>query len=440
VLGTLVDGMERTVEELVIRQDESAGGEELAELRQVSEQLDRLTERLAHVDDRLIGVDDGALRARADLTGQSRRLAEVEDAVVGEAGKRNKQLALITDRMDRLTEALDRTLDRMGDLEQRVGTVLQEHSGRSEVGLRAASQALQASDALRRVVLRDHEQRDQEHPDALLADQPPSSLVLSDAGLLRLPADDGVMLPLLSSNGVWEPDLTALIDSLVEPDGVFLDIGAYVGYHTLRVLSRLGTSGAVVAVEPSIEATKLLRHNISMNVPDAVAERLVVVPAAAWDTAGVLAAEPAMTGGLLVRPTRQATADDTAPPEDAEVPVSSETVPSVRLDREFERVEALRGMPLSVVKVDIPGRGHRALGGLVRLLRRDRPHVFCAFSAQQTTDIGDDPITVLREFDTWGFDVLVLGDSQPSTPQRIVELNAGQHSTTLWLRPRGKAS
>jgi FkbM family methyltransferase len=438
VLTTLVDGMERTVEELVVRQDESAAGGELAELRLVSEQLDRMTERVAHLDDRLIGVDDGALRARADLTGQSRRLAEVEDAVVGEAAKRNKQLALITDRMDRLTEVLDRTLDRMGEMESRVGTVLRENDHRGEVGLRAASQALQASDALRRVVLRAHEQREREHPDELLADQPPSSLVLSDAGLLRLPADDGVMLPLLSSNGVWEPDLTELIDSLVEPGGVFLDIGAYVGYHTLRVLSRLGTSGAVVAVEPSIEATKLLRHNISINVPEMVAERLIVVPAAAWDTAGVLAAEPAMTGGLLVRPVPPPVLDGTAPPAGEAGLTGPPTVPSVRLDREFENVAALRGMPLSVVKVDIPGRGHRALGGLVRLLRRDRPHVFCAFSAEQTTEIGDDPITVLREFDTWGFDVLVLGDREPSSPQRIVEVNAGQHSTTLWLRPRGK--
>ena len=177
-------------------------------------------------------------------------------------------------------------------------------------------------------------------------------------------------------------------------------------------------------------STDLLRHNVSINVSDAVSEQLTVIPAAAWDAPGQLLAEPAMTGGVLVRP---------LPPGD---PGSTEpgpaTVPAVRLDREFESVEALRGMPLSVVKVDIPGRGHRALGGLVRLLRRDRPHVFCAFSVTRTSEIGDDPITVLREFDTWGFDVLLLGDSEPSAPQDIVAATEGQHSSTLWLRPRGK--
>ncbi|HEY1570739.1 MAG TPA: FkbM family methyltransferase [Pseudonocardiaceae bacterium] len=423
VLGTLVDGMERSVEELAARQDAVTSAADLPELSLVSEQLDLLAERIAHLDDRLHGVDDGALRVRADVAGQTRRLDEVEDAVVGEAAKRGKQIAVFTDRLDRLTEAVDRTLDRMGDLESRVATVLRDQDSRTETGLRAAGQALSASDALRRVVLREHERRAQDH----VAELPHSSLVLSDAGLLRLPADDGVMLPLLSSNGVWEPELSTLIDSLVEPGGVFVDIGAYVGYHSLRVLSRLGTSGAVVAVEPHLPATELLRHNVSINVPDAVAERLTVLPAAAWDMAGQLAATPAMTGGVLVSPL----ADD---PGDAE-PV---TVPSVRLDKEFESVDGLRGMPLTVVKVDIAGRGHRALGGLVRLLRRDRPHIFCAFSVTQTSEIGDDPITVLREFDTWGFDVLLLGDREPSTPQAIVAAVEGQYSATLWLRPRGK--
>jgi FkbM family methyltransferase len=428
VLGTLIDGVERSMAELAARQEVTGVSADANELAALSETLDQLTERVAHLDDRLTGIDDSALRARADLAGQVRRVVEVEDAVVAEATRRGKQTAALTDRLDRLTEALDRTLDRMGDLETRVVTVLRDQDNRTVTGLRTAIAAQQASDALRRVVLREHERHDRDHPTG--------SLVLSDAGLLRLPTDDAVMLPLLSSNVVWEPELSALIDSLVEPGGVFVDIGAYVGYHTLRVLSRLGTSGCVVAVEPSIEATQLLRHNISINVSEAVAERLTVIPAAAWDTPGVVAAAPAMTGGVLVRPMPLEPPEQDRP--DGLGSQIAATVPAVRLDREFEAVEGLRGMPLTVVKVDIPGRGHRALGGLVRLLRRDRPHVFCAFSAVQTEEIGDDPITVLREFDTWGFDVLMLGEHEPATPQAIVDANEGQHSTTLWLRPRGK--
>jgi FkbM family methyltransferase len=424
VLTTLIDGIERTSEELLRRQDAATGGEPAA-LGMLRDRLDRLTERTGLVDDALARADDGVLRARADLAGQARRLDEVEDAVVAEAGKRGKNLQVIADRLDRLTEALDRTLDRIDGLEARTSAILDEQQGRSQVTVRAASQALHTSDALRRVVLREYERRAEQEPADSDLGRTASSLVLCDAGLLRLPADDGVMLPLLSSNGVWEPELSTLIDSLVDPGGIFVDIGAYVGYHTLRVLSRLGTSGAVVAVEPNAEATILLRHNIAMNVSKPVADRLTVIEAAAWDSPGSLRTEPAMTGGYQVYPLPaepEPTASDPAVP----------TVASVRLDKELES----QGMPLSVVKVDAPGRGHRALGGLVRLLRRDRPNVFCAFSASQTAAVGDDPAAVLREFGTWGFDVVLLGNDEPSTPAEVIDRAEGQHSITLWLRPR----
>jgi FkbM family methyltransferase len=427
MLTTLMDGVERTSEELLRRQDAATGGEP-AEVGMLRDRVDLLTERATQVDDALTRADDGVLRARADLATQSRRLDEVEDAVVTEAGKRGKNLQTIADRLDRLTEALDRTLDRIDRLEASTNTILDEQQGRSQVTVRAASQALHTSDALRRVVLREYERRaEQEPPDSELG-RTASSLVLCDAGLLRLPADDGVMLPLLSSNGVWEPELSTLIDSLVDPGGIFVDIGAYVGYHTLRVLSRLGTSGAVVAVEPNNEATILLRHNIETNVSQPVADRLTVIEAAAWDTPGKLRTEPAMTGGYQVYPLLPGNPDAPEP----EPP----TVASVRLDKELESVTALQGMPLSVVKVDAPGRGHRALGGLVRLLRRDRPNVFCAFSASQTSAVGDDPSAVLREFGTWGFDVVLLGDDEPATPAQVIERAEDQHSVTLWLRPR----
>lgn len=426
VLGTLVDGIERTVEELARRQDAGPLGDGWSEL--TSERLNALLDDAQRWDERVTGVENGLVRMRAELATAARRLDDAEDVVVGEAAKHGKRFDAMSHRIERLTEALNRTLDRIDLLETRTDKALHERDSRMDTASRAASDALRVSDALSRVVRRDHERRTG-GADPVPPPEPPGSLVLCDAGLLRLPADDGVMLPLLSSNGVWEPELSVLIDSLVEPDTAFMDIGAYVGYHTVRVLSRLGTSGTVIAIEPSEPASALLRHNVAVNVSDTVAQRLIVLPAAAWDTPGVLVAEPALTGGVSVRPAPAKSAGD-----EGDSPALS--VPAVRLDREFEENPSLRGLRLSVVKVDTPGRGHRALGGLVRVLRRDRPHVFCAFSAAQTSDIGDDPVSVLREFGTWGYDVVVVGEQEPATPEEILEVAANQHSITLWLRPR----
>ncbi|MCP2259666.1 methyltransferase, FkbM family [Streptoalloteichus tenebrarius] len=475
MMGALVDGVERTAGELLRRQDEIGQSAGLAELDGVRADLARLVERQQQLADQLVGTDDGVLRARADLAGQGRRLGAVEQVIADESARRDKQLDAIAARLDQLAGALNRTLDRIDVLEGRVAESLRERDNRLESTLRAATQAVRTTDALRRVVVREHER----HYDAVTSRdgangngtenlEGHTSLVLCDAGLLRLPAEDGLMLPWLSSHGVWEPEVGALIDSLLEPDGVFVDVGAHVGYHTVRVLSRIGTSGAVVAVEPCARTRALLRRNVEVNVAPAVAQRFAVIGAAAWDAPGELAVEPALTGGVSVRPTQFAVAGNggVAPngtgatsqngqrdgdgPEAAPQPGASTgehadgvpRVAAVRLDKELEGLAGLAGMRLSVVKVDAPGASHRALGGLVRLLRRDRPHVVCAFSPSATAALGDDPAAALREFHTWGYDLVPLGGNAPITPQDVLDAAeaAGPGATaSLWLRPKARS-
>ncbi|MCP2249620.1 methyltransferase, FkbM family [Lentzea aerocolonigenes] len=417
VLHTLIDGVERTVSELVNRQDALRAGVGAGELELLRAEVEQVAERQSHFGDQLIGVDDGVVRVRADMAGQGRRLRDIEDAVVAEAAKRAKSTDVLAERIDKLTVALDRTLDRIDTLESKVVEVFRERDSRLDAAIRAATHAQQTADALRRVVVRQHEVSD-DAPDVR------SSLVLCDAGMMRLPSDDAFMLPLLSSNGVWEPDLAELLDSLVEPDGIFLDVGAYVGYHSIRVLSRLGLMGAVVAVEPDASAAALLRHNVSANLPAAVAGRLTVIEGAAWESAGELAVSPTLTGGVSVSPLAADAGEDVA------------RVRSVRLDKELEEIALVQGMKLSVVRVDTPGRGHRALAGLVRLLRRDRPHVFLEFSATSTAEFGDDPVTVLKEFGVWGYDLVPVATRQAASPDQIVKAMEGLRSITLWLRPR----
>jgi FkbM family methyltransferase len=270
-----------------------------------------------------------------------------------------------------------------------------------------------------------------------------------------------LMPPLLSSNGVWEPELSSLIDSLVEPDGIFVDIGAHVGYHTIRVLGMLGTSGAVVAVEPCEKARTLLRHNVEVNLSPQLAERLVMVEGAAWDHHGSVLAEPSLAGGVTIRPdpgmpvpvaatSAQAPFTERAgqlngapvlePVEEGLIAGEAHTVRAVRLDKELEGMSSISGLRLSVVKVDAPGREHRALGGLVRLLRRDRPHVLCSFSPAAISELGDDPLVVLREFRTWGYDLVPVNTQQAVSPEQVLKAADGVRSVTLWLRPRGRTA
>ncbi|MBQ6641629.1 MAG: FkbM family methyltransferase [Saccharopolyspora sp.] len=420
VMRSLVDGVEKTAAELLRRQYDADGGG--AELDLLRADLSRIDQRHDRLDERLTSIDDGMVRARADLADQHRRLRELEGAGSADAGSdRTENLA---QRLDTLTGAVERTLDRIDALERDRAEPARDQE--LETGLRSASHdaayALHRTDVLQRILLREHERNTGTGDGS-------SAPVLCDAGLLRLPADDSLMLPWLSSHATWDAEVSGLIDSLLEPDGIFVDIGAYVGYQTVRVLSRLGNSGAVVAVEPSAAGRELLQHNVEMNVPTATGHRLVTIADAAWDAPGDLVAEESLAGGIAVRP-----------PGESD-PAEVQTVPGVRLDRELENNAELEGRKLSVVHVDVGARAHRVLGGLVRLLRRDRPSIVCTFTPSGIQELGDDPATALREFGTWGYELVPVGRTQPVSAAELLEAidAAGATSTVkLWLRPKSK--
>lgn len=417
IMRSLVDGVEQTAVELLRRQYEADGGD--LDVDALHAELAQLTQGQENLAARLVGTDDVVVRARADLADQHRRIRELEARPPGATA----QTDALADRLDSLTGAVERVLDRVDALEnERVA----EHDDKMHATVRSvavdAADALRRTDVIQRILLREHE-RNTGNEDGT------TSPVLCDAGLLRLPSDDAMMLPLLSSHGSWDTEVSRLIDSLLVPDGVFLDIGAYVGYQTVRVLSKLGNSGAVVAVEPCERSRELLRRNVEVNVPTAWAQRLVTVDGAAWDVQGELIARPATSWGIDVHP---ASGDESA---------DSWVVRAVRLDRELENHPALAGLRLSVVHVDIGGCVHRVLGGLVRLLRRDRPSIVCSFTPSAIKELGDDPATALREFATWGYELVPVGRTEPVSAAELLEaisVAANTRTVKLWLRPKNR--
>lgn len=65
--------------------------------------------------------------------------------------------------------------------------------------------------------------------------------------------------------GVWEPDVSRVIERTLSPGDVFVDVGANIGYDTLLASSRVGPTGAVVAIEASSRTFALLKRNLELN-------------------------------------------------------------------------------------------------------------------------------------------------------------------------------
>jgi FkbM family methyltransferase len=69
----------------------------------------------------------------------------------------------------------------------------------------------------------------------------------------------------IREEGIWEPYETSLIQSRLQHGGVFVDVGANIGYFTIVAASLVGETGQVFAFEPDPANFELLERNSTHN-------------------------------------------------------------------------------------------------------------------------------------------------------------------------------
>jgi Methyltransferase FkbM domain len=98
--------------------------------------------------------------------------------------------------------------------------------------------------------------------------------------LLLDPAENVARTILISRQGNWEPEAWAAISSGLEEGAVFVDVGAHLGYDSLKAARLVGEKGRVIAFEPSPNTLMLLRSNIEASE----ARNIIVQPVASTDS------------------------------------------------------------------------------------------------------------------------------------------------------------
>ena len=418
VLGTIVDGVETSIRRLdgQIAGVQTRGANQLAALRDT---VSRLATQFAEY-------------RTANEEAFDRYQAATQDALAEQRARDEARVAELTGRLDALAQRLVSAHD---ELDAKVISLLAERDRRlDEVTHTATGAATAGTELARRVRALDVSVRNHHALlDATGGDLAPTETVTTDVGVLRLPAGDTVMLPWLRHYGCWEPNESRLIDHLLRPGDTFVDIGAHVGYFTVRALRRVGAEGTVIAVEPRAAVLALLDHNVRANIPSEGRAGLVVLPVAAWDT----------DEDLVVYPGEPGNSGD----QRVGVRHAGERVDGVRL----AGVASVTGHHVRLVKCDAQGRDHRALAGLLDVLSRDRPDVLCEFWPAEIDNGGTDPVLVAETFHGWGYDVLPVTDALVEdviagkpvdqarlSPRDLVRV-ARESSTgfaTLWLRTK----
>jgi FkbM family methyltransferase len=83
-------------------------------------------------------------------------------------------------------------------------------------------------------------------------------------------SSDTIISEKLRAEQCWEPYETQLVIEHFQAGGVFVDVGANIGYYTLLASEIAGPKGTVLSYEPDAKNFALLQENVSLNDLDNV--------------------------------------------------------------------------------------------------------------------------------------------------------------------------
>ena len=159
--------------------------------------------------------------------------------------------------------------------------------------------------------------------------------------------------------GSFEPNEFAFLHRFLMPGMVFIDVGANDGYYTLFAAKRVGSSGRVVAVEPSSRERVNLQRNLDRNG----FSNVWVVPAALGAAAG--AADLRLAQGVH--------SGHNTLGKFAHDDVVAESVERVKVETLDAVVAELGLTRLDFVKIDVEGAEASVLAGAREVLTSMRP-------------------------------------------------------------------
>jgi FkbM family methyltransferase len=164
---------------------------------------------------------------------------------------------------------------------------------------------------------------------------------------------------------LFEARAVGALARYVAPGSCILDVGANIGFFTLRFARWTSGAGSVLAFEPEPGNLARLRARLRQRAPEA---RVEVIPAAVGDAPG--------TAYLVINELH---------PGDHKLGAAGLPVPVVRLDD----ILAGRTWPaVSLIKIDVQGAEMAVIRGAAETLRRLRPALFVEVDDRQLRAMG----------------------------------------------------
>ena len=183
----------------------------------------------------------------------------------------------------------------------------------------------------------------------------------------------------LMYKGLFEAGPVDGLAALVPTGSTTIDVGANIGFFSLRFARWVGPSGKVLAIEPEPRNVASLSRRVQRAGVGDIVQRIA---AAAADKPGELL--------LSVTPGH---------PGDHHVSDSGMAVPAVTLD-ELVADDVRR---VSLIKIDVQGAEAMVLAGAQRVIERNRPAIFVEIDAFSLARSGSSPESLVEVLTNLGY-------------------------------------
>ena len=174
--------------------------------------------------------------------------------------------------------------------------------------------------------------------------------------------------------GEWQPEVWNAIEPALSQGAVFLDVGAHIGYFSLRASPVVGKSGRVVSFEPNPQTLAILRENVSANRFD----NITVEPVACTDRPQTLTLYAASRSNTGASSLSKGNAEVTGSDAGRAFTVQGRPIDDVVKELGLTRVDA--------IKIDVEGAEVMVLRGAVDTLRRFHPKVIAEVIPRQLAE------------------------------------------------------
>jgi FkbM family methyltransferase len=190
--------------------------------------------------------------------------------------------------------------------------------------------------------------------------------------------------------GVWEPQSIQAVADHLSPNATFIDVGAHIGYYSLKAATIIGPNGHILSIEPNPQTLPKLRGNIEASQADAVSVWPVAC-AQSESTLQFFAAPESNTG-------ESSLSKDNASQEGAAAvsySVQARPLDAIVKEAKLDRID--------VIKIDVEGAEFEVLKGAATILDSYRPVLVMELMPNQLKSMGTSMDEVNRYLVSHGY-------------------------------------